>query len=161
LRFDYPELLGDGKVYEKTVKALDKIANELSEIGLEVHRNPMPLTWMDLVNEENKPERRWVFAAYNNCIVQFVGEGENENYVILPRYSGDYSLETTGFNDTNGKEFYGGDWSFLEKYESIIKAKWIELGFKPIFSTNCLPLSVTRGGLRCIVKVLEREFNNK
>lgn len=133
---------------------LDKVCNKLIEAGIEVKRIPLPITYVHQ-NEGGVWKRIWLLASYNNCIVQYE-ESETGRYVLVPKYSGDFSHEYTGFKYGRQKVF-GGDWSDLKPYEKSIRKLWESLGFRVIFLTNFLPLLSIRGAVHCITKVLSRE----
>jgi len=61
------------------VEQFDQVATLLSDQGLEVHRNPLALVWMD---EPRKRLRTWFFAPANNVWVErHAGHGD---HVWLP-----------------------------------------------------------------------------
>ncbi len=143
---------------KKTVARLE----EMKEF--EIERIPMPLTYVDLINNVGALKRVWVFASYNNCIVQYIGNGNRNDFVLLPRYSGDFKDEKVeymddegqSFKDPDGNKYKGGDWSDLEKYEKEVEEFWSSKGIKPLFISNFLPLLIFRGALRCMVKIIDR-----
>lgn len=135
---------------------LDKVCDKLTKEGIEVKRIPLPITYIHQ-NEGGVWKRIWLLASYNNCIVQYE-ECESERCVLVPKYSGDFSNEYTGFKYGRHKIF-GGNWSDLKTYEKTIREVWESLGFRVIFLTNFLPLLSIRGAVHCITKVLSRDRN--
>lgn len=152
----YRLLIGDPichyHVYPKALNYTKKYIEHFIEIlstysVFSIYRNPLPLTYIDI----NK-KRKWFFASYNNCLVQFTEDSNKKNnFVFLPTYGGDYSNEYSGYKNTRG-----GDWSELNLFDQYNKSIWESLGFQVISLTNYLPLAEHRGAVRCITNVLQR-----
>lgn len=143
----YPKLLNFSK------KVVEHFIDKLSQIpDFCIYRNPLPLTYIDY-NDGKQKKRKWFFASYNNCLVQFTEDGnKKDNYVFLPTYGSDYSSEYSGYKNTRG-----GDWSELALFDQYNKSIWESLDFQVISLTNYLPLAEHRGAVRCITKVLQRQ----
>jgi hypothetical protein len=127
------ELLGEEVVVYAMVELFDNVAENLERIGFKVIRNPMPLIYLD--NEEKK-ERSWHFAATNNVLVEII---DNDNKTVW--------LPTYGY----------GNWTELKKTDEYNKRLWEELGFKVIQLGDFHPFAQNSGSLHCIKKYLERE----
>ncbi|KYC37592.1 hypothetical protein WA1_39680 [Scytonema hofmannii PCC 7110] len=125
-------LLGQEPVDHALGEIFDDIANTLQDVGFEVIRNPMPLTYVDI------PEikvRTWYFATANNCLIEI--DPNSGNSVWLPTYG-------------------HGDWADLAPIDAENKRIWEELGFKVYELTDFHPFAQNLGSVHCIKKYLER-----
>jgi len=113
-------------------ECFDEVAAGLADAGLEVHRNPLPLMWMD---EPAKRLRTWFFAPVNNVWVEDLGPGRRQ--VWLPCF-GERS------------------WSELATVDAANARAWEGLGFQVHRIPGFLPLAENLGGLSCLGKVLAR-----
>ncbi len=149
-------------ILDWTTNYLEKIVEELSENeDFEMIRIPMPLTWVDIVNNVGDLKRIWAFASYNNGLLQYLGQGNKSNSILLPRYGVVYSSEKVGYKNGRNEPYYGGDWSELLEIEQDVENKWRTLGFEPKFISNFLPYLIFRGALRCMTKVVGRTELNE
>ena len=145
-------------IFYQTKQNVDRIADELNRRSdFIIYRNPLPLTYVDTFIEKDQKitlARKWFFAAYNNCLVQYTSNS-TQSFVLLPQYAVDYSNEFTGFY-WKDQAVFGGNWSDLNQFDQKNKAIWEELGFKVMAQLGCLPLILKGGGIRCFTKVLQR-----
>ncbi len=139
-------------IYEVTKKFTDDVAKKLEDNGLKVYRNPLPLTYIDSSVEGGNSIRKWFFASYNNCIVQYTSNPK-DRYVWMPVYGSSFSNE---YVQVNGTEKACGDWTYLKEYDDKNREMWESIGFKVERLTNYLPFAVLRGATRCLSKVLLR-----
>ncbi len=139
-------------LYELTKKFTDEVADQLTEKGFTVYRNPLPLTYIHSNEEGGKIRKKWFLASYNNCIVQYTKKIE-DRYVWLPVYGSDFSNE---YIMIDGEKMNCGDWSHLKSYDLENKRIWESIGFKVQMLTNYLPFAMLRGATRCLSKVLQR-----
>jgi hypothetical protein len=111
--------------------AFDDIASQLRREGFHVVRNPLPLV---VSENEEKRERMWYFATYNNAIVQVEGQTKN---VWLPSY---------GY----------GDFGELKRTDRVNEQIWTGLGFKVNMLVDFHPYAHDLGAAHCIKKYLLR-----
>jgi hypothetical protein len=123
-------LLGGTAPPHAMQSVFDNIASSLATLGFDVIRNPLPLVYMDDV--ENK-QRRWYFATANNALVQ---NGPTKE-VWLPTYG-------------------HGAWNALEKTDNANKKLWEELGFTTHMLGDFHPFAENLGAVHCIKKYLAR-----
>ncbi len=106
----------------------DDIADQLECNGFSVIRNPLPLTYCDLLE---KRERHWYFSSSNNVIVQDCDT--SGRIVWLPTYG-------------------HGNWPQLTITDDANILIWKDLGFEVRAIAHCQPLAENLGGLRCFSK---------
>lgn len=114
------------------VEVFDNVARTLERMGFEVHRNPLPLVYVD---DERSRERRWYFATSNNALVE--DRPDRGPTVYLPTYG------------------YGA-WSSLAATDEANRAIWEELGFSPVALGDFHPFAENLGAVHCIKKYLAR-----
>ncbi|GAA0584947.1 hypothetical protein [Caenispirillum bisanense] len=125
-----PEALADG---------FDAIQTQLQSYGYVVRRNPLPLMYLDFPPDEGneRGERRWFFASYNNCIVEVT---ETSKTVWMPTYGQGY-----------------GEWEpRLARVNDANEALFQELGFTVIRMPDCTMLACDAGSIHCVVNYLQR-----
>ncbi|MGG3159774.1 hypothetical protein ABEP50_29480 [Priestia megaterium] len=110
----------------------DSIAENLVKDGFEVHRNPLPLAYVDDVSEKR---RSWYFCTYNNALVEF--SKEKGKTVWLPTYGYEH-------------------WKELSEIDKRNVEIWESFGYKVVQLTDCHPLAANLGVLHCIKKYLKR-----
>ncbi len=110
----------------------DDIAQNLQNLGFEVIRNPLPITYVD---DAASKTRFWYFATANNSLVQI--DTYNGNDVWLPTYG-------------------HGDWADLASIDAENKRIWEELGFVVHQLADFHPFAQNLGSVHCIKKYLER-----
>jgi hypothetical protein len=110
----------------------DDIAQRLRRLGFEVIRNPLPLTYVDYVDEG---VRSWYYATSNNCIVQV--DREAGNRVWLPTYG-------------------HGDWASLRATDEANASAWAGLGFDVTLLGDYHRFAQNLGSAHCIVNVYRR-----
>jgi hypothetical protein len=113
----------------------DHIAKNLTKLGFEVIRNPLPLIYVD---DEEEKERDWYFATANNCLVEI--RSPNDKTVWLPTYG-------------------HGNWAGLVKTDNANRHIWEQLGFKVILLEDFHPFAENSGSVHCIKKYLARGSN--
>ncbi len=125
-----PQALADG---------FNAIQTQLEGHGFVVRRNPLPLIYMDFPPEEGeddaRPQRRWFFASYNNCLVEVT---ETSKTVWMPTYG------------------YGAWEEQLAPVDAANEALFQELGFTVIRMPDCTMLACDGGALHCITNYLQR-----
>ncbi|GAA6621945.1 hypothetical protein [Scytonema sp. NUACC26] len=126
------KILGQESVDHALGEIFDDVANTLQNLGFEVIRNPMPLTYVDLPDIK---VRTWYFATANNCLIEIAPNSGNS--VWLPTYG-------------------HGDWADLVPIDAENKRIWEELGFKVYELTDFHPFAQNLGSVHCIKKYLER-----
>lgn len=126
------EILGEDFSNQHIPDTFDDVAALLERQGFEVIRNPLPITYVDDVEEK---KRRWYYATSNNALVEI--KSPQEKTVWLPTY---------GY----------GDWAYLKKTDEANKKIWEELGFKVIQLQDFNPFAEKSGALHCIKKYLRR-----
>lgn len=107
----------------------DDIANQLTTLGFEVIRNPMPMAYDD---DDNKKVRYWYFATSNNVILQ-----DADNKVWIPTYGHDH-------------------WSNLSVTDDANRDIWHSLGYEVNQLSNFHPFAANLGAAHCITKYLNR-----
>ncbi|MEC4886613.1 MAG: hypothetical protein SAL70_35645 [Scytonema sp. PMC 1070.18] len=110
----------------------DDIAQTLQNMGFEVIRNPLPITYVDYPEFKT---RSWYFATANNCLIQI--DSSSGNDVWLPTYG-------------------HGDWMDLAVIDAENKRIWEELGFKVHQLADFHPFAQNLGSVHCIKKYIER-----
>ncbi len=125
------QTLGQEVKPEAMVEIYDDIANQLSSLGFNVVRNPLPLTYDD---DENTRDRYWYFATSNNALV--LNDGFTKK-VWLPTYGHRKWLELTATDAQN-------------------KTIWEGLGFEVIMLGDFHPFAINLGAVHCIKKYLKR-----
>ena len=108
----------------------DNIANQLTNAGFEVARNPLPLIYVDDVVRK---ERLWYFATANNALVQ----NAPTKQVWLPTYG-------------------HGAWQELRVIDDAQDQLWQRLGFDVHRLSDFHPFAENLGAVHCIKKYLER-----
>jgi hypothetical protein len=108
----------------------DDVARNLTRMGFEVVRNPLPLVYVDYPTER---ERMWYFATSNNCLVEI----DDRRSVWLPTY---------------GHE----PWPELAATDEANKEIWEGLGFTVHQLANFHPFAQNLGSIHCIKKYLSR-----
>ncbi|MEP2989844.1 MAG: hypothetical protein ABJN65_12235 [Parasphingorhabdus sp.] len=108
------------------------IAEDLSARGFDVIRNPLPMIYMDNVEQRT---RTWFYANSNNVLVQ---RSETEgNIVWMPEYGHD-------------------NWPELAKTDAANWDIWENLGYEVRVITDGQRLAENLGGLHCLTNVLKR-----
>lgn len=125
------KILGEIDLPYAMSEIFDNVAHGLEQIGFEVHRNPLPLTYVD---DDEQLLRNWYFASANNSLVEITG---NTRSIWMPAY---------GF----------GDWEHLKKTDEANGEVWSKLGFTVNMINDFHPLAEHSGALHCIKKVLKR-----
>ena len=110
----------------------DDIAKQLGQQGFDVHRNPLPLVYVD--TEEDR-ERRWYFATSNNALVHRPQDGRPT--VFLPTY-GHGAFPELVATDTANAEL------------------WTGLGYDVVQLGDFHAFAVNLGAVHCIKKYLAR-----
>lgn len=110
----------------------DAVANQLTDAGFEVIRNPLPLVYEDSTSSTT---RKYYFASYNNAIVQ-----RNPDRVLLPSYV-----------DASSQE--------LKAVEAHQILQWEKLGFEVILLADMNAFALAGGAANCIKNVLARGFD--
>jgi hypothetical protein len=126
------KILGQEPVEHAIGELFDDVAKTLQNEGFEVIRNPMPLTYVDLLEFK---VRTWYYATANNCLIEI--DADSGNSVWLPTYG-------------------HGDWADLAPIDAENKRIWEELGFKVYELTDFHPFVQNLGSVHCIKKYLER-----
>ncbi|MBD2771972.1 hypothetical protein [Iningainema tapete] len=126
------KILGREPIKHATAEIFDDVAKSLQNMGFEVIRNPLPITYVD--NSTDKI-RTWYFATANNCLVQI--DSCDGNHVWLPTY---------GY----------GDWEELAAIDAENKRIWEKLGFVVHQLADFHPFAQNLGSVHCIKKYLER-----
>ncbi|KAF3888950.1 MULTISPECIES: hypothetical protein [Nostocales] len=126
------QILGQEPVDHSLGEIFDDVAKTLEARGFEVIRNPMPLTYVDLVDIK---VRTWYYATANNCLIEI--DANSGNSVWLPTYG-------------------HGDWADLAPIDAENKRIWEELDFKVYELTDFHPFVQNLGSVHCIKKYLER-----
>jgi hypothetical protein len=125
------KILGEPLLPYAMAEIFDDIANGLRAQGFAVHRNPLPLTYVD---DDETLARNWYFASANNALVEITNESKT---IWMPSY---------GF----------GDWKYLSATDEANKAVWESLEFEVITIDDIHPFAEHSGALHCIKKVLQR-----
>ncbi|WP_414580773.1 hypothetical protein [Scytonema sp. PCC 10023] len=125
-------ILGRPPVEHAIAEIFDDIAQNLQNLGFEVIRNPLPITYVD---DAASKTRFWYFATANNSLVQI--DTYNGNHVWLPTYG-------------------HGDWADLASIDAENKRIWEELGFVVHQLADFHPFAQNLGSVHCIKKYLER-----
>jgi hypothetical protein len=113
-------------------EVFDDIARGLEQRGFVVHRNPLPLAYVD---DEASKARTWYFATANNALVQITDASDRR--IWLPAY---------GF----------GNWKALQATDEANVKLWESLGFKATLLTDFHPFAENLGAVHCIKKYLRR-----
>ncbi|WP_337658909.1 hypothetical protein [Sphingorhabdus sp. Alg231-15] len=110
----------------------DTIAADLKARGFDAIRNPLPMIYMDNVDEQM---RIWFYASSNNLLVQCSDvEG---NIVWMPEYGHD-------------------NWPELTKTDEANREIWTNLGYEVRMIPDGQRLAENLGGLHCLTNVLKR-----
>ena len=147
----------------------NSIASNLSMMGFDVIRNPLPLTFTSQIinvselNRPNDPDlyaiyttlsaagltqvelRSWYFATANNALIQNGGTAP-ERKVWLPTYGHDLRAPGT----------YERDYSYLQTSDNENKRIWEGLGYTVEFLPSFHKLARGLGAVHCIQKYLSR-----
>ncbi len=108
------------------------IAEDLTARDFDVIRNPMPMIYMDDVENQ---KRTWFYASSNNVLVQRTdGDGD---IVWLPEYGHD-------------------NWPELAKTDAANRDIWENLGYEVRMISDGQRLAENLGGLHCLTNVLKR-----
>lgn len=110
----------------------DAIADDLTARGFAVTRNPLPMIYMDNVEERR---RKWFYASSNNVLVQ--RSDAAGNIVWMPEFGHD-------------------NWPELAKTDAANREIWQELGYEVRMITEGQKLAENLGGLHCLTNVLKR-----
>lgn len=129
------DILGEPVSKYALAEEFDNIARNLAKLNFEVIRNPLPLTYLD---DPEINERHWYFATANNALVEI--KNEKEKTVWLPTY---------GY----------GDWSELKKTDEANKKIWENLGFNVVMLEDFHPFAENTGSVHCIKKYINRGGN--
>ncbi len=113
------------------VEVFDNIARGLERLGFVVHRNPLPLVYVD---DEVARQRTWYFATSNNALVEIT---EETRHVWLPTYG------------------YGA-WAGLAATDAANAETWAKLGFEVEPLGDFHPFAENLGAVHCIKKSLGR-----
>jgi hypothetical protein len=137
----YRLLVGDPRLAAETldvpvppyalVEIFDDIAEQLTDGGFEVVRNPLPLV---AVADPGRRVREWYFATGNNALVEFA---EEEKRVLLPSYG-----HTA--------------WPELARTDEANVDVWNGLGFDAQLLGDFHPFAQNLGAVHCIKKYLAR-----
>ena len=125
------EILGEIPQRHAMAAIFHDIAEQFSQMGFEVVRNPLPLTYDD---DEEKRERTWYFASSNNALVEITTTAKQ---VWLPTYGHD-------------------KWPELAATDQRNREIWEGLGFTVNMLKNFHPFASQIGAAHCIVKFLSR-----
>ncbi len=126
------DVLG-GPVYPHAMaEVFDNVARTLEAGGFEVHRNPLPLVYVDDVEART---RVWYFATSNNVLVET--RPDRGPTVYLPTYG-------------------HGAWSALAATDEANRTLWEELGFATVALGDFHPFAENLGAAHCITKYLGR-----
>jgi hypothetical protein len=125
------DLLGVPPWAHAMQEVFDGIARDLEGVGFRVHRNPLPLVYVD---DPASRQRVWYFATANNALVQIAGD---DRRVWLPTYG------------------YGG-WTALQATDRANAEVWESLGFAVSMLTDFHPFAENLGAVHCIKKYLKR-----
>ena len=117
--------LPDGAMKE----VFDDIANQLTSLGFNVVRNPLPLVYDD---DDESRTRIWYFATSNNAIIQ-----DKPKVVWLPTYG-------------------HGLWSQLWATDERNKEIWESLGYEVKQLADFHPFAANLGAAHCISKYIAR-----
>lgn len=109
----------------------DDIARGLERRGFAVHRNPLPLVYVDDVVRRT---RVWYFATANNALVEITSSSDR---IWLPTYG-------------------HGPWSALEATDLANRRVWESLGFDVTELTDAHAIAEQLGAVHCIKKYLAR-----
>lgn len=126
------DLLGLPLYPHAMAEIFDNVAGTLERTGFAVHRNPLPLVYLD---DERTRQRRWYFATSNNALVE-----------TSPRGGGIAYLPTYGH----------GSWPSLAATDRANRALWEQLGFSTVALGDFHPFAENLGALHCISKYLAR-----
>ncbi len=107
----------------------DDIAAQLTQLGFEVVRNPMPIVYDDDVERK---ERYWYFATSNNVILQ-----DSPKIVWIPTYGHGY-------------------WSKLSITDNANRDIWHSLDYEVRQLPNFHPFAANLGAAHCITKYINR-----
>jgi hypothetical protein len=121
------QLLGSDLPVHAMAPVFDDVAAGLGRQGFDVHRNPLPLVYVD---DPDRRERLWYFASSNNALV----DGE---VVYLPSYG-------------------HGTWAALATTDQANEQLWHRLGFQVRFLADFHPFAENLGAAHCITKYLAR-----
>lgn len=109
----------------------DNIARSLDGLGFAVHRNPLPLVYMD---DPGRKERMWYFATSNNALVSIHGATKN---IWIPTYG-------------------HGSWTELKLTDDENRKVWQSMGFTVHMLGDFHPFAENLGAVHCIKKFLNR-----
>ncbi|MFN2502650.1 MAG: hypothetical protein ABR540_00135 [Acidimicrobiales bacterium] len=112
-------------------RAFDEVARQLTGLGFEVIRTPLPRVYVD---DPRTRTRRWYFATSNNCLVEIT---DTSKRVWLPTYG-------------------HGPWEALRATDDANRAIWEELGFEVTQLGDFHYFAQNLGALHCIKKYLAR-----
>jgi hypothetical protein len=124
------KLLGGTPPAHAMQPVFDNIAAQLTRQGFDVIRNPLPLTYLD---DPDRQERFWYFATANNALVQ----NAPTKHVWLPTYG-------------------HGAWQELKATDEANKSLWESLGFEVHMLGDFHPFAENLGAVHCIKKYLAR-----
>jgi len=135
-------LLGEEPTAFDLQSEFDDVANQLSELGFEVIRSPLPRAYVDQLTQgrdtSGRPidviQRLWYHATSNNCLVQIDGLARQ---VWLPTYA-------------------HGPWGHLASTDMATVSIWEGLGFTCNQLGDFHPFASRLGALHCIKKYLGR-----
>jgi hypothetical protein len=137
-------ILGTPAVPHDLQSEFDAIAAQLSDLGFDVERNPLPYIYADdprpvMVETNSGPtrvegRRTWYHPTSNNCLVQIVGDKRD---VWLPTYG-------------------HGNQEALRKTDDANKETWERHGFEVHQLGDFHPFAVRLGALHCIKKYIAR-----
>lgn len=109
----------------------DEVAAQLEREGFTVIRNPLPLTYVDMVREKR---RYWYFATANNALVEITS---GTRRVWLPSYG-------------------HGSQQHLQATDTANRQIWERLGFTVTMLSDFNPFASNLGAVHCITKYLNR-----
>lgn len=124
------DLLGTPLPPHAMQEVFNNIARNLERQGFIVHRNPLPLIYMD---DARYKERMWYFATSNNALVSI----DATKQIWLPTYG-------------------HGVWPELEVTDNANRALWEKLGFTVHMLGDFHPFAENLGAVHCIKKYLSR-----
>ena len=110
----------------------DAVAEDLEAQGFTVFRNPLPMIYMDNVEERR---RTWFYASSNNVLVQRSGAAGNIIWMA---------------------EFGHDNWPELAKTDAANRKIWEDLGYEVRMIADGQRLAENLGGLHCLTNVLKR-----
>lgn len=125
------ELLGNDLPHHAMRPVFDDIADQLTLLGFQVVRNPLPLLYHD---DEINRVRSWYFATSNNAVVQ-IADGSRS--VWLPTYASEKHPE-------------------LESTDQANTEIWRRLGFETFALEDFNGFARHLGAAHCITKCLAR-----